>query len=333
MLHVGRRQTLALAAGTAAFGLAPGRASALPAKPAPLATRVKLTLGVNTVPHAAPLQTIADALRPLGVDVEAVKFERYADIRTALASGSIDVGTIGPADVPIAVSQGIKSIVALMGLGISPKNPIVKTGVTVEKWDDLIGKRVGVAPGSAVWFQFAATLTEAGVPYNKLNVLNMQGAGTAMVQAMQRGDIDVFVCWEPFESMAVAQGIATRDTRLDYSTSKAVGAELGLMGANRSYIDAHRDAMQRFIWAYLDIQAQLMQSKAALAQGVAAFTGLSLPIATNIAGTLQLGQFLTLDQMQRQAAEFYKLGVLTKDVSADLPHYFDVALVESVTRA
>jgi len=65
-----------------------------------------------------------------------------------------------------------------------------------------------------VWFQFAATLTEAGVPYNKLNVVNIQGAGTSFLQAMQRGDIDVFIGWEPFESQAEQQGLGVRDEAL-----------------------------------------------------------------------------------------------------------------------
>ncbi len=34
--------------------------------------------------------------------------------------------------------------------------------------------------------------------------------------------------------------------------------------------------------------------------------------------------------MQRQAAAFAKFGVLTKDVSAELPQYFDQKLVASV---
>ena len=210
-----RRQVMAA---TAAL-LASGRAGALPAQPAPLSPRVKLTLGANTVPHVSPFLSIADTARPLGLDIEVVKFERYADTRTALASGSIDMGSVGPADVPIALSQGLKTVVALMGVGISPKNPIVAKNFSPGKWEDFAGKRVGVAPGSAVWFQFAATLIEAGFPYSKIQPINMQGAGTVMVQSLQRGDIDAFIGWEPFESMAINQGLGARAEALDYRIS------------------------------------------------------------------------------------------------------------------
>jgi sulfonate transport system substrate-binding protein len=323
-----RRHALALAGGvlTAAAVLMPRSARALAPKPAPLDPPVKLTLGANSVPHVCPFHHIAAEAKPLGVDIELVKFARYADTRTALASGSIDAGSIGPADVPIALSQGIKSIGALMGVGRSTKYPIARKGVALAKWQDLIGPRIGIAPGSAVWFQFAATLTEAGVPYNKLSTVNIQGAGTSFLQAMQRGDIDVFIGWEPFESQAEQQGLGVRIEALDYSKSRAVGDELGLVGVNRDYLAKQREAVKRLVWAYLSIQGRLAASKEVFAQTIAAYTGLPESVAANVAKSTELGQFLTLEQMQRQAATFHTLGVLTKDVSGDLGPYFDRSL-------
>lgn len=325
---IGRRSVLAGMTGVAVAG----GARALPARPAPLASRVKLTLGANVVPHVVPFQFIAAELAPLGVDVELVKFARYADTRTALASGSIDMGSIGPADVPIALSSGLKTITALMGVGVSPKNPILRKGLTLAKWSDLQGLKIGIAPGSAVWFQFAATLIENGIDYAKLTTLNMQGAGTVMIQAMQRGDIDTFIGWEPFESMAMQQLGAQRVEALDYSRSQAVGPELGMVGANKAYLAGQREAVKRFIWAYLAIQDRLGASKPGLAQAIAAWTGLDATIAGNVAATITLGQFLTLDQVKRQARAFNQFGVLTRDVSGELDGYFESALVAEVLK-
>jgi sulfonate transport system substrate-binding protein len=152
------------------------------------------------------------------------------------------------------------------------------------------------------------------------------------VQSLQRGDIDLFIGWEPFETMAINQGLATRIESLDYSKSKAVGAELGLVGVHRAYLTGQREAMKRFVWAYLAIQDRLMASKEVLAQGIAAYTGLSPELAKAVAATMTLGQFLTLEQMQRQAATFFQLGVLKKDVSAELGGYFDGTLVEQALK-
>jgi sulfonate transport system substrate-binding protein len=305
---------------------------ALPAlaQPAALSPTVKLTVGQVKVPHVAPFHFLPAECAKLGVDLEMVNFVRYADVRTALASGSIEVGAIGPADVPIAVSQGLRTIVGLFGVGQSAKHPIVRNGVSVEKWEDLIGKRVGIAPGSAVWFQFAATLVEANVPYNRLNVVNIQGGGQPFVQALQRGDIDLFIGWEPFESMAITQGLGFRQTKLDYSQSRAVGAELGLVGATRAALDAKREALRRFTWAYLKVQADISSSKEALAQAIAAWTGLPADVAGSVARDMTLGQFLTLAQMQAQARTFHQLGVIQRDVSGELGDFFDQSIVQSV---
>ncbi len=329
MFDLTRRRALGLA-GVAAFGVR--HALALEARPAPLDPPVTLRLGQNLVPHVCPLGSIAEELKPLGVMVEAAQFARYADTRTALASGSIDAGSIGPADVAIAVSQGLKTIVALMGVGVSPKYPIARKGLTLVKWGDLVGPRIGIAPGSAVWFQFAATLVEQDVPYGKLNTVNIQGAGTSFLIAMKRGDIDGFIGWEPFESEAVLDGLATRQTALDYSRSRAVGAELGLIAVNAGFLKREPEAVKRFVWAYLAIQDRLNASPEAEATAIANYTGMPRNVAPSVAEVTHLGQFLTLDQMQRQAAAFARFGVLTRDVSAELPQYFDQGLTASVQK-
>jgi sulfonate transport system substrate-binding protein len=261
-----------------------------------------------------------------------VNFVRYADVRTALASGSIDIGSIGPADVPIAVSQNLRGIVGLFGVGVSAKNPIVRNGVTLNTWEELYGKRVAIAPGSAVWFQFAATVTEAGINYGRLNIVNIQGGGQPFVQAMQRGDIDLFIGWEPFESMAVQQGLGFRQTALDYSRSRAVGAELGMVGATRAAIDGKREAVRRLVHAYLQAQNELSASKPALAAGIAAWTGLNEAVAREVADKMTLEQSLTLAQIQAQAREFHRLGVLQRDVSGEMPQFFDQTIIASVRR-
>lgn len=323
-----------LLAGALALALASPAAArtALVEPPAPLSPPVKLTVGVVKVPHVAPFNGVAERVRSLGVEVELVNFVRYADVRTALASGSIEVGSIGPADVPIAVSQNLRGIVGLMGVGVSAKHPIVRNGVTLETWEDLYGKRIAIAPGSAVWFQFAATITEAGINYGRLNIVNIQGGGQPFVQAMQRGDIDLFIGWEPFESMAIQQGLAYRQTKLDYSRSRAVGAELGMVGATRDAVQGKREALRRLIWAYLQVQNEISASKESLGATIAAWTGLPAQVAKAVADDMTLEQSLTVEQVQAQAREFHRLGVLARDVSAELPQFFDLSIYQSVVR-
>ena len=312
--------------------LLPTAARAFPSRPAPLPKAVTLTVGAAAVAHLSPMALIADDLKDMGVELKRVDFVRYADARTALASGSLDLATIGPADLPIALSQGITNMVALMGVGSQAKYPVIRNGVTVEKWKDLEGKTVAVAPASAVWFQFVATLQEQGVDYSKLKVVNIQGAGSNFDQALKRGDVDAIVTWEPFESTPLIEGYGYWPKALDYSQSRSVGAELGMFAASKTAVTEQRAAVERFVWAYVNAQNRLAASPADFAKAITAYTGIAPEIAARIAAGIKLGAVLSLDQMQRQAAEFHRLGVIQRDVSAELPRFFAGDLVEGVLR-
>jgi len=320
--------------GASAAALLGGTAqAALIERPAPLPAPITLTVGAATVAHLAPLTFMGDDLRALGIEMKRVDFVRYADARTALAAGSLDLATVGPADVPIAVSQGITSLVALMGVGSQAKYPVVRQGLKVESWADLEGKRVAVAPASAVWFQFVATLQEQGVPYTKLSVVNIQGAGSNFDQALKRGDVDAIVTWEPFESTPLIEGYGYWPKALDYSRSRAVGAELGMFAASRDAVTTKREAVRRFVWAYIRAQERLAADPAAFAAAITAYTGIGPEIATRIAVGIKLGAVLSLDQMKRQAVEFHRLGVIQRDVSGELDGYYAGDIVNSVMAA
>jgi sulfonate transport system substrate-binding protein len=320
MMHTTRRGLLAAGLALAAFG---AQAQA----PAPLAEPVKLVIGAAKVGHLAPLVAVPAMLEPLGVELEIVEFVRYADARTALATGSLDMATVGPADLPIALSQGIETMVALMGVGGSPKYVVARNGLELNSWEDLKGKKIAIAPGSAVWFQFVATLTEKGIPYDSIEAVNIQGGGANFNQALQRGDVDAIITWEPFESTPVIEGYGYWAENLDYSTSEAVGAELGMIAASKDAAENKTEALKRFIWAYTTEQNRLAADKAAFAEAVQAWTGISPAIAARIADSIELGAVLSLDQLQRQAKTFHELGVIQTDVSGQIPAFFAADLV------
>jgi sulfonate transport system substrate-binding protein len=219
-------------------------AHAIGPAPAPLAQRETLTIGFVKVGHLAPMLNVEEELKKFNVDVKRAEFVRYADARTALLSNSVDISAVGPGDLAIAASQGSKNLVGLTGVGGSLKNLVVRKGVVINDWKDLAGKKIGIAPGSAVWFQWAMTMIEKGVPYNTFTPVNIQGGGTAFLQALKRGDIDAMVLWEPFESQAVAEGDAYFAKNLEYSQAKAVGAELGMLAASREAMTNKKEAIQ-----------------------------------------------------------------------------------------
>jgi sulfonate transport system substrate-binding protein len=320
------RRSIAALCGIAALPAA-RRAAALAAQPAPLAKPETLTLGYQKVGHLAPFALVEADLAPLGVTLRMVEFARYADARTALISGSLDLATVGPADLAIALAQGATDIVGLTGVGSSAKYVIGRTGVTLNSWEDLRGKKLAIAPGSAVWFQFAATLTENNIPYNSFTAVNIQGGGANFDQALKRGEVDAIVTWEPFESIPVVEGYGFFARNLEYSRSRAVGAELGMLVATQTAAKGKKDAIDRFIWAYAKAQAALIADPDRFAEAYARFTGLELPVAREAAKPITLGGVVTPEQIAAQARAFHQLGVVPRDVSAQIPAHWDGSFV------
>jgi len=298
--------------------------------PAPMKQKEVLTVGFVKVGHLSPLLMIEEELKKLNIEVKRAEFVRYADARTALLSNSVDVSAVGPGDLAIVAAQGSKNLIGLSGVGSSPKYLVVRKGVKIDDWADINGKKIAIAPGSAVWFQWAMSLIEKNVPYTSFSPVNVQGGGTAFVQAMKRGDIDAMVLWEPFESQAVAEGDAYFATKLDYSQSKAVGAELGMLAASGEAMNSKKELVRRFLWAYFKAEEQLIKNNEEFAKAYSAYTGLPLNVTRESAKIIKLGGVLNKDQVSRLAEAAFKQGIVQKDVTKEAAALYDDALAKEV---
>jgi sulfonate transport system substrate-binding protein len=300
--------------------------------PAPMKQKEVLSIGFIKVGHLSPMLMIEEELKKLNIEVKRAEFVRYADARTALLSGSVDVSAVGPGDLAIVAAQGSKNLFGLTGVGSSAKYLVVRKGVKIDDWADINGKKIAIAPGSAVWFQWAMTLIERNLPYSGFTPINVQGGGTAFVQAMKRGDIDAMVLWEPFESQAVADGDAYFATKLDYSQSRSVGAELGMLAASGEAMANKKELIRRFLWAYLKIEEQLSKNNDAFADAYAKYTGLPLNVTKESAKIIKLGGVLSKDQVSRLAEAAFKQGIVQKDVAKEAAELYDDSLAHEIKR-
>lgn len=315
---------------TIALSMAATAALAVGPSPAPMRQKEILSVGYVKVGHLAPMLMLEDELKKLNIEVKRAEFVRYADARTALLSGSVDVSAVGPGDLAIVAAQGSKNLIGLTGVGSSPKYLVVRKGVKIDDWADINGKKIAIAPGSAVWFQWAMTLIEKNIPYNSFTPVNVQGGGTAFVQAMKRGDIDAMVLWEPFESQVVADGDAFFATKLDYNKSRAVGAELGMLAASGEAMSTKKELVRRFLWAYLKVEEQLAKNPDQFADAYAKYTGLPLNVTKESAKLIKLGGVLTKDQVARLAEAAFKQGIVQKDVTKEAADLYDDSMAKEI---
>src|SRR5439155_300874 len=66
----------------------------------PLPARVTAKLGMLNVPALSPLWLLPEYAAAYNIQIETVMFQRFADGRTALASGDLDITAFGPRTSP-----------------------------------------------------------------------------------------------------------------------------------------------------------------------------------------------------------------------------------------
>ena len=169
-----------------------------------------------------------------------MEFKRYADSRTSTTTGATQFGQMGPQDPSIVISQGAKK---LIGIAVGGDVVIVRKGVKIESWADFVGKKIGVAKGGISWLKFVASIEHHNVDYSKLDIVNLTGAPVNFDQALQKGDLDAWMAWEPFGAMSILGGYGYYPIT-DHNATAEVGALNGILAANKDFAAANPELTQ-----------------------------------------------------------------------------------------
>src|SRR5947207_12965965 len=103
----------------------------------PLPATVKAKQGMLNVPALSPLWLLPEYAAKYNRQIETVMFQRFADARTALASGDIQLTAFGPQDISLALGQGARSLVGIAGVGSGNDCLIVRKGEDMKDWKAL----------------------------------------------------------------------------------------------------------------------------------------------------------------------------------------------------
>lgn len=293
-------------------------------------TPFKIKQGILTVAPISPLLALPEFAKKYNLEIEFVTFQRFADARTALASGDIDATPFGPQDISLALAQGNKSLVGVMGIADGGDCVVVRKGEDIKDWKALTGKTVGVGAGSISWLKFAASTQEAGVPYNSMKIVNIVGGGANYTRALQAKEIDMAVVWQPFCAQAVVQGFGMYPS-VDHNKSRMVGGMVAVMGVNRSFMEKNRDVTQRLVNAYVDTLNHFKVNRARWGQLFAQQSGLSTDVAIEAIQYTTLDETMPLQAIKRVTKYLADNGILAKDVSNELESSFNYEFLSKAT--
>jgi len=297
---------------------------------APLPAPVKVKQGMLNVPALSPLWLLPEEAAKYNIQVEIVMFQRFADARTALASGDIQLTAFGPQDISLAVGQGAKSLVGVAGVGSGNDCLLVRKGDDIKDWKTVGDKRIGVGAGSISWLKFAASVQENGLKYGGLKIVNIVGGGANYLKAVRGNEIDMAVVWQPFCAQAIVEGWGAYPT-IDHNRSKTVGGLISVLAVNRDFMEKNRDAVQRLVSSYLDVLQIARGDSKRWARIYAEKAGLPEPVAQESIRITQLDPTLPLESIKRISKFLSDNGVITRDVSGEIAQHYTYDFLSKAT--
>ncbi len=149
-----------------------------------------------------------------GIKPELVQFSSGVDAINALAKGDIATMVVNPLTDLFNLedrSPGLFKIYAMQqstSSGNYTDTFLVKKGSAISSVKDLVGKKVGVNPGTFATEMAIIVLEKKGIK-NTDSVDFVQLTPNLHIQALQSGQIDALIAYEPVTTQALTQGIAT----------------------------------------------------------------------------------------------------------------------------
>ena len=297
---------------------------------APLPQPLSIKQGMLNVPALSPLWLLPELAAKYNIKIEIVMFQRFADARTALTTGDIQLTAFGPQDISLGLGAGAKSMVGIAGVGTGNDCLIVRKGEDIKDWKTLSDRRIGVGAGSISWLKFAASAQENGLQYGSLKIVNIVGGGANYLKALQGKDIDMAVVWQPFCAQAIIEGFGAYPT-VDHNVSKTVGGLISVLAVNRPFMEKNRDAVQRLVVAYLDVLEIAGKDNARWAKIYAEKAGLPENVAAESIRITRLDPQLPLESIKRISKFLSDNGIITRDVSGEVAQSYTYEFLSRAT--
>jgi ABC-type nitrate/sulfonate/bicarbonate transport system substrate-binding protein len=288
--------------------------------------RIATARGVNFV----GLWGIGPFAQKYGFRTEMVVAVTNADQQRALQLGGAELASLGYQSPAIMAEQGVSNIKVLAGVYLGGQNLIIRKGVTVQSWNDLAGKKIGLAPGTFAQVLFVLAAQENGLDVSKINVVNVTAVGTAELQALKNGDLDGLVLFSPTVDRPVVDGYAYYPSCCDISSTAQFDGRNQLLAGNTNFLK-DRETVIKFLKAYSEAEAYYAQNPEKAIEVITQFTGVSKEVVAEALKHARLETRVDIPTAVAVAKVGPKFGFTKVDESARVPSYFDLSFLSEAT--
>lgn len=254
--------------------------------------------------------TLEKKLAPLGFKVEWKEFPSGPPLLEALNVNAIDFGHAGESPPIFGQAAGAQ----FLYVAHEPPAPkgeaiLVPKASSIKSVADLKGKKVALNKGSNVHYLLVKALEKAGLKYADVEPVFLAPADARA--AFERGSVDAWVIWDPYQASAE---VATGARTIVDGTDLAPNHQFYL--ANQKFTAAHPEIVDAIIDAIADIDHWADGKEKAVAEELSAGIGIPAPVL-EIALKRQTYGIRPLDDkvvagQQSIADTFHALGLLPK---------------------
>ncbi|MCQ4272542.1 sulfonate ABC transporter substrate-binding protein [Pseudomonas kuykendallii] len=217
--------------------------------------------------------TLEKRLAAQGIDVKWTEFPGGPQLLEGLNVGAIDFGVTGETPPVFAQAAGAD----LLYVAHEPPAPsseaiLVQKDSPIRSVAELKGKKVALNKGSNVHYLLVRALQDAGLQYSDIQSVYLPPADARA--AFERGSVDAWVIWDPFQA-AAEQQLQARTLR----DGKGLVDNHQFYLAARPYAEKHPQVLSTLIDEIRQVGDEARADPQAVAKQVAPLLGLPEDIA------------------------------------------------------
>lgn len=248
-----------------------------------------------------------------GIEVKWTEFPGGPQLLEGLNVGSVDFGTTGETPPVFAQAAGAD----LLYVAFEPPAPtseaiLVPKDSPIESVAELKGKKVALNKGSNVHYLLVRALEEAGLKYSDIQPVYLPPADARA--AFERGSVDAWVIWDPFQA-AAEQQLQAR-TLVD---GKGLVSNHQFYLATRPYAEQHPEVIEALVEEIRAIGEWVKANNEQTVAQVAPLLGLSADITRLAVQRQSYGAQLITPQVveaqQKIADTFTALKLIPKPLN------------------
>lgn len=292
-------------------------------------TTVRIGWDANVM--GAPLTLVKKLAAKEGANVSLVAFQRYPDIRTALATGAVDVGVVDPNGTILMDSQGNTNLTIISDWAIGGDQIVLRKGTNIQSVADLTGKTVGVAQGGIGWMAFLNLIQNNHVPLSGIKFVNFT-TPTDLINALIEKQVDAVQLWQPFVAQLVQEGYGYESSGINLRNADPMGDLNSVLVANTSFSKAHPKLVSKVLLASLKA-ARTMEAHTSVWVNTLHQFASNIPMATLQQSIKHIAFSPQIDvtRLNGIANLEYQLGIAKENMSGKLGPFIDTSFLQAVT--